>query len=479
MQDGFRFRCYPDKAHQKKLMPWIGHQRFIYNAKISEDRYFQRFKNRFREEIEEEVPIDQQYSHFITELTPWLRDVPSQVLRNGVVRWMQAYRRFFKKLGGRPTFQKANRKQSVWLTSELFSICRRNDRWFIRIGTKKFKIGEFEFVPHREFSKLPASVVLSVEGGHWYLGFSNEDDQYEPTRDEIGEYLETFTCEDLLERTIGIDRNTPAGKQVAVSSGQAFAYGETQKERMEKKERHNKRYQKRLSLQTKGSNGWRKTRKRIANNNRYTRNIRRDVMHKASRELVDNPRVYVLAFEDLRIQNMTKSPDPKQGPETGKWLENGAAAKAGLNKAILHSGWGLLYTFTRYKAQRAGKLVVQVPAPGSSQECRLCGFTHPDNRKSQSDFVCQRCEHTENADFNASGVIKTRGVKVVLSGQWREKPPQKTLRLKKRQVGPEGSEPGQSTVRSPVETRGKPRGRKRLNAPVEETGNPHYNASGV
>ena len=50
----------------------------------------------------EPIPVDQRYSQFITERTAFLRDVPSQVLRNGAVTFRQAYARFFKQLGGRP-----------------------------------------------------------------------------------------------------------------------------------------------------------------------------------------------------------------------------------------------------------------------------------------------------------------------------------------------------------------------------------------
>jgi len=37
---GFRFRCYPTRAQEQTLLQWIGHQQFIYNAKVGEDRYF-------------------------------------------------------------------------------------------------------------------------------------------------------------------------------------------------------------------------------------------------------------------------------------------------------------------------------------------------------------------------------------------------------------------------------------------------------
>ena len=93
----------------------------------------------------------------------------------------------------------------------------------------------------------------------------------------------------------------------------------------------------------------------------------------------------------------------------GKNLPNGAAAKAGLNKSILESAWGKVRQLTAYKASKANKLVIAVPPDGTSQECSKCSHTHPDNRISQSLFVCQNCGFTENADYNASLVIKKPG----------------------------------------------------------------------
>jgi putative transposase len=112
---------------------------------------------------------------------------------------------------------------------------------------------------------------------------------------------------------------------------------------------------------------------------------------------------------------MTRKAKPKQD-ENGKYTRNGAAAKSGLNKAILRSMWGNITLFTKYKALRLEKLTIRIPSPGTSQECCLCGHTHPYNRKTQSLFVCARCGFTGNADYNAALVIKKRGIDALLNG---------------------------------------------------------------
>lgn len=63
---------------------------------------------------------------------------------------------------------------------------------------------------------------------------------------------------------------------------------------------------------------------------------------------------------------------------------NGAGAKAGLNRSLLDQALGKILMFTRYKAARAGKPVLTVPARFSSQECSCCGHTSPAIRKSQA-----------------------------------------------------------------------------------------------
>ena len=142
---------------------------------------------------------------------------------------------------------------------------------------------------------------------------------------------------------------------------------------------------------------------------------------------------------------MTKRPKAKRDAQ-GRFLPNGRRAKSGLNRAILGSAWGQVVAFTRYKALRRGKLVITVPHAYSSQECAVCTFTAPDNRRSQAEFVCQRCGHTDHADHNAAVVIAKRGIQKLLSGEPLTTA-HKTTRIS-RTLGPERSEvtPGEISV---------------------------------
>ncbi len=188
-----------------------------------------------------------------------------------------------------------------------------------------------------------------------------------------------------------------------------------QKARMEKKERSRKRWQRKLARQQKGSQNRKKTKRRLARSFEYAKNVKKDVIHKATHDLVSDPDRSLFVVEDLKIKNMTRTPEPKKD-ESGRYVRNGARAKAGLNRAILASCWGLFVVLLSYKARRAGKLVLKVSPQFSSQECARCGHIHPDNRPSQAGFVCQRCGLTDNADHNASRVIAKRGIRLLLEG---------------------------------------------------------------
>ena len=427
MLTGNRFRLYPTRRQQKTLLRWIGCQRFIYNAKVSEDRCFRGFARKFGGA----APVDQAYSHFIGPQTPWLREVPSQILRNGATRWRQAYQRFFRKLGGRPTIQKPHGQQSVWLTSELFQFVDGR----LSIGNGKRLVGLIPYTAHRTH-ELPNSIHISVHAGRWYVSFSAENGEPEYDEADIAKWLGGLSREELDVRAVGIDRGVAI--PMAASNGQNLDFRPVEKKRLRRKERSILRWQRKLARRQKDSERRKKARERVAALRRYAADLRRDFAHQTSRKLVDDPQMLLLVFEDLEVRNMTRS--AKGSPDQpGRNVRQ----KAGLNRSILEAAWGLTRQFSTYKALKLHKLSIVVSPYRSSQECRQCGSAHPDNRILQSEFVCQACGHRENADSNASHVIKRRGVDLILAGKWKPKERKRvqTTASRVRGVRPEGPEP--------------------------------------
>ena len=120
--------------------------------------------------------------------------------------------------------------------------------------------------------------------------------------------------------------------------------------------------------------------------------IRKDWCEKTSTDLAR--RFDVIRFEDLRIKNMTRSAKGTvENP--GKNIRQ----KAGLNREIMRSGWGMLAARTE---QKAPGRVEKVKAAYTSLRCSDCGWIDKNSRESQAGFVCTNCGFTCNADINAA-----------------------------------------------------------------------------
>jgi transposase len=74
-------------------------------------------------------------------------------------------------------------------------------------------------------------------------------------------------------------------------------------------------------------------------------------------------------------------------------------AKAGLNRQILRSGWGLLVR--RLEEKAIGRIEKISPA-FTSQRCSACGQVDPKSRESQAVFRCTACGYACHADVNAA-----------------------------------------------------------------------------
>ena len=148
---------------------------------------------------------------------------------------------------------------------------------------------------------------------------------------------------------------------------------------------------------------------------------------------------WLIVLEVLKIKNMVKHPAPKYDEETGRPLKSGASAHAGLADSILKSGWGQVGTYLKYKALKAGKLVLEVDPKNTSRRCPVCGLIEK-NRPSQAVFHCVRCGFDDNADHAAAINIRDRGIDILLSGLYKPRTRKKLLRTKK--AKPSSVKPG-------------------------------------
>ncbi len=158
--------------------------------------------------------------------------------------------------------------------------------------------------------------------------------------------------------------------------------------------------QQELSRKKRRSNRRKKTVKKLSKAYRKVRNQRQDFLHKWSRNLVNTYEAIV--FEELAPSKMSKTPKPKQD-ENGKYLPNGAAVKAGLNKSILDAGWSTFVALCEYKAACAGLTqIYKVDAYKTSQVCSACLHEGPHKDLSERVHVCEMCGLVLDRDVNAA-----------------------------------------------------------------------------
>ena len=119
---------------------------------------------------------------------------------------------------------------------------------------------------------------------------------------------------------------------------------------------------------------------------------RKDWVEKAGPDIAR--RFDTIRVEDLQIKNMTRS---NRG--TAANPGRGVRAKAGLNREILRSAWGLLVRRLEQKAP--GRVEKSNPAY-TSQRCSACGHVDANSRESQARFACTACGFVGHADLNAA-----------------------------------------------------------------------------
>ena len=153
-----------------------------------------------------------------------------------------------------------------------------------------------------------------------------------------------------------------------------------------------RRLERRLARARRGSDRRARMKLAIARVRKLETDRRKDWAEQVSTGIVR--RFDVIRVENLKIVNMTRS-------AKGTRLNPGRSvgAKAGLNREILRSGWGLL---ARRLEEKAPGRVERVNPAFTSQRCSACGHVDQKSRKSQAAFVCTACGYACHADVNAA-----------------------------------------------------------------------------
>ncbi len=409
------------------LAQWIGGANVIRNQKIRDN------EATYQEWLKvggDKPAVDQAASHIHKlEGLEFLKDIPSPIRRNAASCWFQDMTATFKGIRKAPRSKGKGKKRSCYVTKELYTVDRLDDNHCvvrIRRSNKKADLHSYILNVRMPFHKADAanSLRISRQGARFWLSMAYRIEFDVPDEQAIRDSFAGLTEQTAAPLVGGYDIGVK--RQVTDHEGRVFHLHNSEAEQLKRLEKRRIRYQRKYARMARANDRKAGTTKRKRSNNEQAMSaklaqmeakrarIRKSESHRISKEIAEAAPI-IAGFEDIKLNNLTRKPKAKVCPDTGKWLRNGARAKAGLNKAILSLNLGQIRIYTAYKLEQRGKLMVKVRAAYSSQECAECGHTEKANRPSQEVFQCQSCGHEDNADNNAARVIRKRAIQLALS----------------------------------------------------------------
>ncbi len=317
----------------------------------------------------------------------WLSEVPGHCLQQTLMDLDKACR-------AHGTFGVRWRSARRWAPSFRFPEGSKMVVEKLNRAKGRIKLPKLGWVRFRASRSLEGEVIrsatLTKDGKHWYLSVLVDDGKTTPA------------AHGAPDAAVGVDRGVVVA--VATSAGDLLDQVFT----TPSEKRRVLRLQRKLARAAKRSASRNKTRQRYGRLRAKEARRRQDFCHKTARALAEKNAVVVL--EKLATANMTRRAKPVADPQApGHYLRNGAAAKSGLNKAILQKGWFRFELALQSVSRYTGTQVVKVPAAYTSQRCSQCGRVDPKSRESQAVYRCTTCAHCEHADVNAAKNILAAG----------------------------------------------------------------------
>jgi putative transposase len=362
----YRFRFYPTAEQKAALAEVFGHTRYVWNwaLDLRTQSYYR------RDSCGEGKSLT--YTDTAKRLTKlkrdddhqWLSNVSSVALQQKLRDLEQAFQNFFDGRAGYPNFKRKHGKQTARFASNAFTLHGK------ALSVAKVP-GELNVRWSRDLSE--SCTVTSVT----------------LTKDPAGRYFVSLTCTEEKEplpetdSAVGVDLGLT---DVIVTSG-GFKSGNPK--HLEEDLYRLRKAQRRLSRKEKGSQNWKKQKRRVARLHAKVADKRNDVLHKLSRKIVDENQVIVL--ETLNVKGMQKN--------------------RSLSRSISDTGWSTLVQYIEYKAEWAGRTVVKIDRwfP-STKRCSTCGHVGETKPLSVRRWQCEECGESHDRDVNAAKNIRTVGL---------------------------------------------------------------------
>jgi putative transposase len=364
-----RYRLHPTPAQEAALRNHCGHARYVWNLAVEQHSHWRPGRKSAPGYVEQCRQLTRARAEH-----PWLAEGSHTVQQQALRDFAQAMTAFMDpgNPAGRPSWRKAGRDEGFRIVG------RRGRHWDVRRLSKKRgevwvpKVGWVRFRWSRPVPQDVKSYRVTMDrAGRWHIAFAA---------------IPAPIAAPGTGEVVGIDRGVAVS--AAISTGELLnAPGLTVREKGRLGRLHRK-----LTRARRGSNRRKGVRLGIARLHARETDRRKDWAEKTSTTMAR--RFDLIRVEDLQIRNMTRS-------AKGSRINPGrnVRQKAGLNREILRSGWGLL---VRRLEEKAPGRVQKIKPHYTSQQCSVCGHVDPKSRESQARFACTACGFACNADVNAA-----------------------------------------------------------------------------
>ena len=363
MYQAYKFRIYPTAEQQTYFAGAFGCCRWFWNYSLNlcQQTYKDTGKGLTRGAIQRLLP-------YLKKEYPWLTNAYSQCLQVVALNLSTAYKNFFDKRGGFPSFKLKHSRQSISYPQN------------VTLGDSSIKlpiIGEVHCRIHRPLDGTVKTVTISKNtDAKYYASLLVDDGQETPECDANG-------------KAIGLDVGLI--DFCVTSDGSKYV----NPKHLKRYSRNLKRKQQKLSRKQKGSNTRQKPKKLVARVHSKIKRVREDFLHKLSRKIVNENQV--IAVENLNVKGMVLN--------------------RCLAKAISDTGWGMFGTMLKYKAQKIGKLYIEVDRffP-SSKTCNNCLHKVSSMPLNVRHWDCPKCHSRNDRDINAAKNIRDEALRVLALG---------------------------------------------------------------
>ncbi len=284
-----------------------------------------------------------------------LKSVPSQTLQEVCTRVKLAFSRYVSgdknnNRSGKPRFKNPTRFRSMVFEGVKLHSCSVGGK-FLYLSLPK--LGLIKARHHRLLpngAKLKSVQIIKKADG-WYINLRLEDQTIPDFQPDLIPHW---------DNSIGMDAVLHEDDYLATSEGFKLPSLKSFRKSQSKLAQVSKR----KSAKKKGSKARRKLAKREARVHQRIARARKDHAYNTAHALLKTGK-QVFFHEKLNLKNLSRKNKPKQD-ETGKYLPNGQSAKSGLNKSWNDAAFNQFFNILKYKAEKAGVLVVSVTPQYSS-----------------------------------------------------------------------------------------------------------------